>query len=62
MECSCGGYTTLHQVTRDKALAGEFSQCVACGRVLWIFSQEEVRAIDQERASVKQAKQQQLEL
>ena len=61
MECSCGGYTTVHEVVRDKTLVGEFSQCVACGRVLWIFGQEAARTIDAKRA-LQRSGQQTLEL
>jgi len=34
MQCSCGSYTNLHKVVRNKKEVGTFEQCTGCGSVL----------------------------
>jgi len=43
MQCKCGGYTSDHDVVRNKEKVGEFVQCVSCGRVSWVFQSESLK-------------------
>lgn len=51
MQCSCGGETTDHEVVRDKQPIAQFRRCTACGRIMWIWGEDELKACD--RAEVE---------
>lgn len=39
--CKCGGMSEyIHKVVRNKELQGEFQECPACGRILWLWKSE----------------------
>ncbi len=42
MQCSCGSETVDKKVIRDKKTAGEYAECVKCGRILWRWKTEEL--------------------
>ena len=44
MECNCGGWTTDHEVVRNKKPAGEYRKCIACGRILWNWKTDELES------------------
>lgn len=46
MICNCGGHSTDHDVVRDKVLVACYQKCASCGRILWIFGEKELKAID----------------
>ena len=36
MQCSCGGMTIEHTVTKDYKVIGIYEKCEGCGRICWI--------------------------
>lgn len=46
MECKCGGSTVDKIVVRDSKPAGEFKECTACGRIMWLWKSDKLEATD----------------